>query len=142
MRYYQGALNAALCNYKDRRMRTAIASLSCLVVGGLSAAWASGPAGEAPAQPVVVSCFCLADLTQAVKSQSVPATVASESTGHKPLSARYRLYRDGYRPVVYGNHDYWCRIESAPVTGSRVDGNVFCQEAQVIEFDYDVGNHL
>jgi hypothetical protein len=123
-------------------MRTAIAFMSCLVAGELSAAWASGPAGEAPTQPVVVSCFCLSDLTQAVKSQSVPVTVASESVGHKPLSVRYRLYRDGYRPVLYGNHDYWCRIESAPLTGSRVNGNVFCQEAQVIELDYDLGNHL
>jgi hypothetical protein len=123
-------------------MRTVIALLSYLVVGGLSAAWASGlPSNES--QPVVVNCFCLTDLTRAVKSQSVPSTVTSESTGNKRLSARYRLYRDGYRPVVYGNHHYWCRIESAPLTGSRVDGNVFCQEAQVIELDYDLGsNHL
>jgi hypothetical protein len=29
------------------------------------------------------------------------------------------------------------------LTGSRVDGNVFCQEAQVIELNYDLGpNHL
>ena len=123
-------------------MRTAIALLSCLVVGGTSASWAGGPASKELTQPVVVSCFCLTDLTWAVKSQSVPSTVTSESAGHKPLSARYRLYRDGYRPVVYGKHQYWCRIESAPVTGSRVDGNVFCEEAQIIELDYDLGNHL
>ena len=124
-------------------MRTVIALLSCLVVGGLSAAWAGGPPSNGPTQPVVVSCFCLVDLTRAVKSQSVPSTVTSESTGNKPLSARYRLYRDGYRPVVYGNHHYWCRIEDAPLTGSRVDGSVFCQEARVIELDYDLGsNHM
>lgn len=124
-------------------MRIVIALLSYLVVGGLSAAWASGPPSNGPTQPVVVSCFCLMDLTRAVKSQSVPSAVTSEATGHKPLSARYRLYRDGYRPVEYGNHHYWCRIESAPLTGSRVDGSVFCEEAQVIEVDYDLGNrHL
>jgi len=121
-------------------MRTVLALLSCL--GGMSSAWASSLV-EAPNKPVVVNCFCLTDLARAVKSQSVvPATVTSESTGNKPLSARYRLYRDGYRPVVYGNHDYWCRIESAPLTRSRVDGNVFCQAAQLIELDYAVGNHL
>jgi hypothetical protein len=68
--------------------------------------------------------------------------VTAEATGYKPLSARYRLYRDGYRPVVYGKHNYWCRIESAPVTGSRVNGNVFCQDAQDIEVEYRLGNHL
>lgn len=118
-------------------MRTVIASLSSLVIAGVSTAWASAPAGEAQAQPAVVSCFCLADLTRAVQSQSIPPAVASESTGNKRLSSRYRLYRDGYRPVVYGKHDYWCRVETAPLTGSRVNGNVFCQEARDIELEYD-----
>jgi hypothetical protein len=122
-------------------MRTGIAFLSCLVVGGAEA-WASEPASKGMTDPVIVSCLCLTDLAKAVKSQSVPSAVTSEATGHKPLSPRYRLYRDGYRPVVYGNHNYWCRIESAPLTGSRVDGNVFCQEAQLIELDYELGNHL
>jgi hypothetical protein len=123
-------------------MRTTIALLSCMVLGSLSAASASGTAGKRLTDPVVVSCFCISDLTHAVKSQSVPPAVISEATGHKPLSTEYRLYRDGYRPVEYGKHQFWCRIESQPLSGSRVNGNVYCQDAQIIELDYELGNHL
>jgi hypothetical protein len=119
----------------------AIGLLACLIVAGAEA-WAGEQISKGITEPVVVNCFCITDLRQAVKSQAVPAAVAAEATGHKPLSVRYRLYRDGYRPVVYGKHDYWCRIESAPVAGSRVNGNVFCQEAQDIVVEYELGNHL
>jgi hypothetical protein len=77
--------------------------------------------------------MCLSDLRQAVLSQhDIPGEFLDQQ-GTRRDTVFSRLYRDRYRPVREGGHDYWCRMEST--TGSRIP-DVRCELAWVIEDEY------
>jgi hypothetical protein len=116
-------------------MRTNREFLSCLLFAAPVLLIAKAAVATDRPTPIEVPCLCQSDLRRAVLAQAGTPDDAVAQKDIRKHEIQQRLYRDGYRPVRYAVHNYWCRIDG-PETGSRIANYVRCDLDWIIEDVY------